>query len=298
MAFASSTVSSEWEQTLLSDDQLHGEPMCIQYMSDLHFESYPKIKDDPIQWFENNIPINPNADVCVLAGDINNPTDLVYAQFLGWLEDQHFEVVIVICGNHEYYNSGTSRGMSKEQIEAHIQSVCDELDHVHFLNCGSFDYKGYRFLGCTLWSHQTFDGYVLTDCSRTTDGEFKPGRLIDHSVWAANDLHSRHMLWLDGALQQCKDDNVTPIVVTHHVPSFELLNQEYIQSSELATRRYNQGFACEAKCFFNKHIVAWFFGHSHKALQRQYMGVQFCCNPIGNPDEKTGGEFGRVVYIS
>ena len=65
--------------------------MRICYISDLHLE----FRDE---YFD----INNEADILILSGDIGNPYEDIYINFLIKISN-NFDKIILITGNHEYY---------------------------------------------------------------------------------------------------------------------------------------------------------------------------------------------------
>jgi len=93
--------------------------MILQYCSDLHLE-FPKneayIKAHPIQ---------PIADILILAGDITLFTQIDgQKDFFNYISD-HFKETYWIPGNHEYYQSDISNrsGSFEEQIRNNVSLV-------------------------------------------------------------------------------------------------------------------------------------------------------------------------------
>ena len=99
--------------------------MKIQIISDVHLEfyqSFPRIKK------------NPGVEIVCLLGDIGYPTERNYRDFLIYLSGL-FRVVIVIAGNHEYYNVSKK----KEEVDNYINDKVVNIENIHFLNNSTYN---------------------------------------------------------------------------------------------------------------------------------------------------------------
>src|SRR4051812_7200706 len=108
--------------------------MRLWIFSDLHLEMFPLGRPLDI----------PDADVCVVAGDILNRG---IVPSLRWLEDyiaKHMPVVFV-AGNHEFY-----RASLIESLKAALKFGSE--DGVHFLEDQCVEIGGVLFCGATLWT--------------------------------------------------------------------------------------------------------------------------------------------------
>ena len=103
--------------------------MKIQIISDLHQE------------FGMNLLEFQNADIVVLAGDIN-----LGVKGIQWiLKTIHDKPVIYVLGNHEYYKGSYPKTLNK------IKSLAEETN-VHVLENKSVKIEGVYFHGATLWT--------------------------------------------------------------------------------------------------------------------------------------------------
>lgn len=100
--------------------------MKFALYSDLHLEVKP--------W----IPPKLDVDVVILAGDIG-----IHTRGLEWAGRTFEQSVIYVAGNHEYYEA--QLGMLAE-----LKKPAPERSQVHFLERGTIEVEGVRFLGCTL----------------------------------------------------------------------------------------------------------------------------------------------------
>ena len=94
--------------------------MRICYISDLHLEFRDGIFD-----------INNEADILILSGDIGNPYEDIYMNFLIKVSN-NFDKIILITGNHEYYCHNKSILETNEKIKNIITE--NKLKNIIFLN--------------------------------------------------------------------------------------------------------------------------------------------------------------------
>src|SRR5579871_4464988 len=111
--------------------------MRVTLISDTHIDH----RDD------RDIPhdIFPEADILVAAGDIGDPHDVKYTMFLAAASEK-YKHVILITGNHEYYNHDVVN------TENYIRKIIEPFPNIHFLQKDKIVIDDIVFLGCTLWS--------------------------------------------------------------------------------------------------------------------------------------------------
>lgn len=216
--------------------------MEIQLISDLHLEFFSNSN-----YSNFVIPSAPNLAIC---GDLGYPSMVNYKEFIA-LCAKDFKKVFIITGNHEYY-----KGIMKEVNEA-IELIVQKYDNVCFLNNKTIVVDDYAIIGSTLWSYIPNDympevresindyNYIRIDSTR---------QLMPQHV---NKLYERNVEFLREQIDLHSDKKV--IVLTHHLPSFELVDKQFVGSN------LNWAFASHSDHLVKPNIVAWLYGHSHSS---------------------------------
>ena len=248
--------------------------MNIRLISDLHLEFYTaplKLWRQLVQGWNLGDDLITN-EILVLAGDIGYPLNhdgdgnANFRELLA-LFRKHWQHIILVSGNHEYYcNKGVT---TTHSIDKEIKRVCDELG-IHFLQKESVIIEGTRFLGCTLWTAITFEAFMsMNDC-----------RIFNGEVEEYQNLHKDHLQWLQGEVAK---ETIPTIVVTHHLPSHQMIHPRFKDMKSLIP-----GFATDLDEFItqNPHIKMWCCGHTHERNQTTINSTKVVCNPYGYPGEK------------
>lgn len=209
----------------------------IRVVSDIHLEHYatpPNFEDI----------ISPSiCDILCLLGDIGNPHQASYESFIIWCR-QNFATVLVIAGNHEYYNSTVDR------TNKLIEKICKRNGAI-FLNNSVFIHKNIAFIGTTLWSH-------VPEIAREEVGNY----LTDYSlirgftVETSNQMHRECVEFLEKSVQKLKDEYKL-IVLSHHSPS--LSGTSYPPYEQRLT---NFGFSSDQSELIQM-VDMWMYGHTH-----------------------------------
>jgi len=227
-------------------------------MSDLHLEFA-------------NMPVPDVAgDVLVLAGDIH-----IGDNAIAWIaECAHvFKDVIYILGNHEYY--GQSYWKLPSRIRDNIAGkggLFDPLHNVHFLDNESVIIDGVKFIGSTLWSRGEYLlQYHMNDFKKIT---YKyPHGYGKLSVDEAYKIHQISKVWIKNAI----DPKLKNVVITHHAPSFEMINQIRYGNGWM-----NTGYATEILPEFDsENIALWISGHTHAAYDKVISDIHSVSNCRG-----------------
>jgi predicted phosphohydrolase len=234
----------------------------ITYISDIHLEFFNKSPPyhELIGWEKG--------DILCLAGDIGYPEKEPYQKLIEYCSLK-FEYVFVIAGNHEYYTVKTI-----EETNQLIEHICSQFTNVHFLNDKTYYIEPYDtyILGTTLWTTTTGE-----PDERFYYNDFK--RIPQMTAHGYMDkLHAKSIEYLTTELEKHKTSNV--IVMTHHMPSFDLIAPEFRDSD------MNHLFATHLNSMIKKyHIDHWICGHSHVSMNMMIGNTHIHMNPIGYPYE-------------
>jgi predicted MPP superfamily phosphohydrolase len=246
----------------------------LQIISDIHLEQYTK-KSLPI--------IEQHAPYVALLGDIGDPFTNIYQDFLE-LMGQQYEKVILLTGNHEYYTTDPSRTVNV--IDKKIQSICDALENVVFLNNSDTTIGDTLLLGCTLWS--AVENHVVPYMNDFKYIRTQPNRTVtatDINNWYAVDVE-----WLETQIKIAKSKNQKTVILTHHGP-LPIMSGKYINSP------LSSAFVSNLKHLFVEPVVAWCSGHVHSNVDTEVNGIRSVSNAMGYPRESTGYKTDLTIEI-
>jgi len=234
--------------------------MKIQIMSDLHNE------------FGHKPVVRTDADVIVLAGDINVKTSAI-----PWILDVYKNTpVIYIAGNHEYYHGDLP--IIDEQIKKAARNT-----NIRFLQNKMTIIDGVRFLGTTLWTDFHFYGMELRDYyMRIADRGMNDFATIKYNKKRFTseksfELHVEARNFLKTHLQRMFDGKT--VVVTHHAPFNGAVNVNFKNNP------LNPAFVVDMTDLMLEHEPdLWIYGHTHDTFKDIYVGkTRIVSNPRGYP---------------
>ncbi len=243
--------------------------MRIQYASDLHLE-YAENRE-----FIKKNPLQPEADILILAGDIIPWVQVAEVPwFFEWL-DLNWKDVFWLPGNHEYYGYDLSilddSGRYDSMIGDHILQINNQVQ-----------IRGItRFIFSTLWSKITPLNEVLIHEKLSDFREIRNGS--EHfNVAEYNRLHEQCRNSLN-ALFHVKFEGKT-VVVTHHLPTLTNYPERYKNNP------LNEIFATELIELILEHQPdAWIFGHHHHNIPEFSIGkTRMLTNQLGRVNEREG----------
>jgi Icc-related predicted phosphoesterase len=230
----------------------------------------------------------PDADVCVVAGDVSikGPD-----RSIGWLIQQVGQrmPVIFVAGNHEYYHT------SLESLAAGRSAAAGS--NVHFLENDAIEINGVHFAGCTLWTdfelmgHRPFAMYhaelEMSDYHEIRHTS-RSGRKVRASQTVR--MHKQSRMFIDGFLE--RHGHNRSVVVTHHAPSRRAIANHY------ATDLTSAAFASDLdKLIIEKGPTLWVHGHVHEPQTYMLGKTRILCNPRGYPDEESFRDFDFSLTI-
>lgn len=245
--------------------------MKIQYISDIHFELLDK-QNSFDSFFKD---FKKMADILVLAGDVGYPYEKHYINSLKIFSEM-FEYVILIHGNHEYYNSHGNKQKTSEDIVQQTKMLLynNNLTNIYFLDNSYVDIGEYRFVGSVLWSNVDKESkYVFDKYSR------KYVCNINHEK--NQSLHKQCCEYIQNICNETKDKKI--IMITHYLPSYSFINPKYLEDETFAP--LNVLYASDCDYLIKDPIVLWIYGHTHSSSVKTFNGVVCCANPYGYPDE-------------
>ena len=237
-------------------------PFVVQFASDLHQE-FEACTADRLR-----LPVDPRADLLVLAGDIHNDIGAMDP----WIRELAAQVpVAMVAGNHEFYERDfdTQRG--------ELADWSRTIPNLYFLDNGAVTVGGVRVVGATFWCD--FDGgdaklmadarRMMTDYAVIADGTATLGSLKPSRIYQE---HLRSAAFIEGEL--AGRDGARVIVVTHHAPSHRstgskgpLWDKLYGSDYERLMRDYDPSL--------------WIHGHVHESLEYRVDDTIVACNPRG-----------------
>lgn len=222
-------------------------------MSDIHTEFMGDAGRKFVGSLDENL-----CDVLILAGDISAGNDLPITLRNFILK---FEKIVYVCGNHEHYR------MTRENLKKVLEEAQDFAQvrgrQFHWLENGSCEIDGQRFVGATLW----FPDDIGNNKFESGLSDFRV--IPDFKRWVY-DTNIYSCRFLKETVRE------SDIVVTHHAPSNKSIDLKY-QGND-----YNRFYVTDIE-----HIIIengpklWIHGHMHDSKDYVVGACQVVCNPHG-----------------
>lgn len=252
--------------------------MKIQYASDLHLEF-----QENWRILRQEGPMEVLGDILVLAGDTGYLGDDIYSTHPFWdWASENYQQVIVALGNHEFYKFYNLASM-------HDGLVGEIRPNVHYYYNGVIHIQDIDFIVSTLWAHiDPKEAYYaergVADFHRI---------MYDEDILSSAEFNKEHNRCLDFIKRSVSESKAKhKIVVTHHVPSFQLMSPEFSGS------KINGAFTVELADYIeHSGIDYWIYGHSHRNIDK-VIGTTHCvCNQFGYAFQMEHSSFDRRKVI-
>ena len=264
--------------------------MKIRLTSDLHLEFDG-------EWDLFDIPIleDEKSTVLVLAGDITTvKTFDKLRNFISRMSER-FQAIVMIAGNHEFYHSdfNTARLLIKRELA--------EYRNVHYLEKSCLHLEGLTFVGATLWTDfekhnldlmrtaSTYmNDYNLITCN--DPNEVMPFQRLDPQNVYDDHLEAKEYIF--EAIKTAKRHENQIVVVTHHGPTLDSIDPEYV-SSDL-----NGAYVSDLR----ENILylqpdLWIHGHTHRSQDYMVGETRVVCNPRGYAGHDVNPRFDPELTI-
>ncbi len=205
-------------------------------------------------YIDSRLPfVHPVAPYLLLAGNIGNPASPAYYNFLSAMSVK-FQLVFVVLGNKEY------EVMTLDSVKPFI---CNQLrnygiSNVHVLDNGYYDMTvddvRIRIIGSTMWPH------IAEPCIFRLSGIRVKTRVnYINFAFVVNLEHRRCFDALANHVLSAVQDDRKVILLTHYIPSYQLVPAEYHDSTNIEYMASNDLWP-----LFGNPVVAWFYGHSSR----------------------------------
>lgn len=248
--------------------------------SDLHHE---------VWGIHGPVKVPEGADIVVIAGDLKDMPRAL--ETCGQTADSTGLPVIFVPGNHEYYRRDYQSMTDLANIYEH--------HNVYVLINRTVVIKGIRFLGTPLWTNFLAFGEevqeIFMHSAEMSINDFRVIKCNGEPITAETMLswHQEARRFLETELSTDFDGKT--VVVTHFPPSYKLCHDMFI--GEQLSPYFNA--SCDD--LIEKYRPdAWFFGHTHTAVEKEIHGVPMYCNMGGYPGERaeiTGFDQNKLISI-
>jgi predicted phosphodiesterase len=212
-------------------------------------------------------PMNIRGDILVLAGDIGYLGDDNYQTHPFWdWASENYQQVIVALGNHEFYKFYNLSSM-------HDGLIGEIRPNIHYYYNAVVHIQDIDIIVSTLWANITLEDAYITEHSVTDFRRI----LYGENILTFADFNREHKRCLEFIKQSVADSSAkNKIVVTHHVPSFQLMSPEFLGS------HINGAFTVElADYIATSGIDYWIYGHSHRNIDKTIGTTRCVCNQFG-----------------
>ena len=260
--------------------------MKIWTVSDLHqeFTRNSDVSWDPVTRFHLGEHVPADADICVIAGDLDVDLSASLRRIAAELPNRE---VVYVAGNHDYWNveEGTSKTM--DEILAEGRSLARELG-IRLLENDAVELDSVRFLGASLWTDMMTVGRghqsskMSEAAGRSGMNDYKrmkrwstkhPGRRKPATPAMTVRMHEQSRAFIERTLSEPFAG--TTVVVSHHAPHPNSLDPRHVD--------LNWCYASNLSLVLEGQDApdVWIHGHIHLARDYVIGGTRVVANPRG-----------------
>ena len=237
--------------------------MKIQYCSDLHLEFRANLRmmnaKDPV--------LDVAGDVLVIAGDVGYLSDknVEHLRLWKWMSE-NYRQVLMVAGNHEFYNHGDIAAMGDSWEKKFLPNV--GYYHNKVIRIGTTD-----FILSTLWTRISPLDEMMVQAGMNDYRQILYNR---HRLTAKDitDEFEKNFTFIQKSVETSDAEKI--VVVTHHLPTFASIDKRY------AGDPLNVAFATELGNYIaDSRINAWIYGHAHHQTDLMIGNTHLVSNPLG-----------------
>jgi Icc-related predicted phosphoesterase len=236
----------------------------VQIVSDLHIEYKNDYIPNPLKF------ITPSADILILAGDIGSlykKNQLL--QFL-LLLCPHFQFVLYIPGNHEFYRVQDIREVSIKTLKDRLRFIELSIQNLYILDRKSVRFGDICIAGCTLWTKPDIPipKYLV--------------RIHEMNTQVYSDIHNNDVKYINKMIKFCHKKKLRLVVVTHHGPTYQILKGKKNCDKFISLYVNNLDYL-----LVKNKIHTWICGHIHQNFDfKTEGGTRIVGNQKGKPKDK------------
>jgi len=259
--------------------------MKIMILSDLHLEFghffIPKVEN------EKDI-------VVVLAGDIGLvKKEHTYRDFINNTCDR-FKNVIWIMGNHEFYGANFPTALAK------VWNATLDHENLYIIDKETVVIDDVAFVCATMWTNMDNNNIMTMHDAKLWMNDYKQIRTgTEREPWrqklAPIDTvadHLRACEYIFPEIAKQKEDGKKVVVVTHHLPSFQSIPEQYRGDS------LNGAYASELfEDIMETQPDIWCHGHTHNSSDYMIGNTRILCNPRGYDKVEANKNFNPTLII-
>lgn len=253
--------------------------MKIQYCSDLHLEFYENLRmmnaKDPM--------LKAVGDVLVIAGDVGYLVDKTIQNLRLWKwMSENYRQVLMVAGNHEFYNNGDIAGMGESWQKMFLPNV--GYYHNKVVRIDDTD-----FILSTLWSMiPPVEEFIV----QSGMNDYRQILYNRHRL-TANDVTNefeKNILFIKNSVETSDAEKI--VVVTHHLPTFAAIDKRFVGDP------LNVAFATELGNYIaDSRINVWIYGHAHHPTDFMVGNTHLVSNPLGYVFAGEHATFNRSAII-